>query len=65
MQQDFTWLTTRQVADQLKVTPATVRRWIKRGELPASDLLPYLIWNKDLDAFIEARIEAIRKKAGK
>lgn len=61
MQQDFTMLTTSQAASQLKVTPATVRKWIKQGKLPASDLKPYLIWNKDLNAFIEARI----RKAGK
>ena len=61
---DFTMLTTRQVADQLGVHLQTVRKWIKQGKLPASNLKPYLIWNKDLNAFIEARIEASRKKAG-
>ena len=65
MEQDFTMLTTRQVADQLGVHLQTVRKWIKQGKLPASNLKPYLIWNKDLNAFIEARIEASRKKAGK
>lgn len=62
---DFTMLTTRQVASKLNVKPATVRSWIKQGKLPASDLKPCLIWNKDLNAFIEARIEASRKKEGK
>ena len=65
MQQDLNLLTTRQVADQLGVQLQTVRKWIKQGKLPASNLKPYLIWNKDLNAFIEARIEASRKKAGK
>ena len=64
MQQDFTMLTTSQVASQLNVKPATVRKWIKQGKLPSSDLKPYLIWNQDLNAFIEVRVEAIRKKAG-
>jgi excisionase family DNA binding protein len=65
MQQDFTILTTRQVASQLNVKPATVRSWIKQGKLPAVNWWRYMVAYKDLNAFIEARIEAVRKKAGK
>ena len=71
MQQDFTILTTRQVADQLKVTPAKVLRLINQGVLPAFKGSGYGYGNRwfikhhDLNAFIEARIEAIKKKAGK
>ena len=65
MQQDFTMLTTRQVASQLKVNPATVRSWIKQGKLPAVKKGQYMVAYKDVNAFVEARIEAIRKKAGK
>jgi excisionase family DNA binding protein len=68
---DYTMLTTRQVADQLKVKPAKVLRLINQGVLPAFKGSRYGYGNKwlikisDLNAFIEARIEAIRKKAGK
>jgi excisionase family DNA binding protein len=60
MQQDFTMLTISQVASQLNVKPATVRRWIKTGELPATNLRPFLIKYKDLNAFIEARMRKAR-----
>ena len=65
MQQDYTWLTTSQVASQLKVTLHTVRKWIFQGKLPAVKQGQYKVFNKDLDAFIEARIEKLRQKAGK
>jgi excisionase family DNA binding protein len=64
MQQDFTMLTTRQVADQLKVKPSTVRKWIKAGVLPAVNWWRYEVAYKDLNRFIETRIDK-RKKAGK
>jgi len=65
MQQDFTMLTTRQVASQLKVCQQTVRKWIFQGKIPAVKQGQYKVAYKDLNEFIEARIEAIRKKAGK
>lgn len=65
MQQDLTWLTTRQVASKLKVTLHTVRKWIFQGKLPAVKKGQFKVAYKDLNAFIEARIEKLRQKAGK
>ena len=65
MEQDLNLLTTRQVADQLGVHLQTVRKWIFKKKLPAVKQGNYKVAYKDLNAFIEARIEASRKKAGK
>jgi excisionase family DNA binding protein len=71
MRQDYIMLTTRQVADQLKVKPAKVLRLINQGVLPAFKGSLYGYGNRwfikisDLNAFLEAWIEAIRKKGGK
>ena len=65
MQQDLILLTTRQVADQLGVHLQTVRKWIFKKKLPAVKQGNYKVAYNDLNAFIEARIEASRKKAGK
>ncbi len=53
------WLTTAEVAERLRVTEDTVRRWIRHGDLPVLNLggfrAGYRIREADLDAFIAAR----------
>jgi excisionase family DNA binding protein len=64
--QNYTLLTTRQVASQLKVSLQAVRYWIKTGQLPAvkdkplRDHSEWLIKYKDLNAFIESRMNKAR-----
>ncbi len=53
-------LTTRHVAERLHVQPKTVRKWIKTGELKASNLggkkrPRYVIREASVEAFLEAR----------
>lgn len=49
------WLSVNDVADRLKVTPLTVRRWISSGRLIAYKPGQQLkIWWTDLDKFMEA-----------
>jgi excisionase family DNA binding protein len=51
-------LTTHDVADLLKMKEATVRRWIRGGELPA--ILIHREWRvsmKHLEEFVEARLK--------
>ncbi len=55
---DTRWLTVQQVCDQLQVSDQTVRRWIKAGQLPATDLggkAGYRIREGDLNDFLERR----------
>lgn len=49
-------LTVQQVAEQVGVTPSTVRMWIKLGLLPAQRVGPRLlrIDPDDLDEFMSA-----------
>jgi excisionase family DNA binding protein len=35
MTSDQTLLTTREAAEQFEVSPGTVRRWIREGQIPA------------------------------
>jgi excisionase family DNA binding protein len=51
---DPRYLTPAQVADELQVTVATVRRWITTGGLPASKAGPrkWMIRRSDLDHFL-------------
>jgi excisionase family DNA binding protein len=53
------WLTVDEVAQQLRVTDETVRRWIRRRQLPVLDLggprAGYRIRRDDLDRFIKQR----------
>ncbi len=53
------WLSIKDVADTLRVKEETVRRWIRRGELPVIDLgssrAGYRIHPADLDHFIQER----------
>ncbi len=53
---DDALLTTKEVADKLRVHVKTVQEWIAKGELAAIDLgQGYRITKSDLDAFLEKR----------
>ena len=56
---DEHWLSVRSVAETLRVNEETVRRWVRRGELPVIDLgssrAGYRIHPSDLDQFIGER----------
>ena len=62
-----TWMTTEQVAEYLQVTPETVRRWIRAGDLAVLDVGGrkggYRIRSDDLGAFIESRFGVVGKDA--
>lgn len=50
------YLTTKEIATQLKVNILTIRRWIKAGKLPATFLgKEYRIKKDDLDKFLKDR----------
>jgi len=54
------WLTVQEICDQLKVSDQTVRRWIKAGELRATNLggkAGYRVRVTDMEAFLEQRRE--------
>jgi excisionase family DNA binding protein len=53
-------LTPSQVADELHVTVATVRRWITTGDLRASKAGPrrWMVRRSDLERFLGSRIGA-------
>ncbi len=54
-----TWLTVRDIAEQLKVNEETVRRWVRSGELTVLDLGPragYRIRPDELARFTEERM---------
>lgn len=54
--QDDKLLTTREVADELRVTERTVINWIQKGDLAAIDLgKGYRIYRSELDRFIHER----------
>jgi excisionase family DNA binding protein len=61
------WLTVEQVAGHLGVADETVRRWIRRGELPVLNVgggrPDYRIRQADLDQFIESRYGRVGKAA--
>jgi len=48
-------LTVEEVAKRLRVSPETVRAWIRAGELDAIDVGKYLIYPADLEDFKERR----------
>jgi excisionase family DNA binding protein len=48
--------TTEEVAGKLRVTPKTVREWIRRGELKAIDACQgYRIFKSDYEEFLASR----------
>jgi excisionase family DNA binding protein len=57
---DTNWLTVTDVAEMLQVTEETVRRWIRRSELPALNLggprAGYRVYPSDLERFIGERL---------
>ena len=60
------WLTVRDVAERLKVSEETVRRWVREGDLPALVLgrkAGHRIQSADLEAFIAARYGLGSKEA--
>ena len=61
------WLTVQEVADYLKVTQETVRRWIRGGALPVLDLggqkTGYRILRSELERFLAERYGLVGKEA--
>ena len=56
MPQEDNWLTTEEIAKDLKVNINTVRRWIQSGELVALDVGgEYRISREDYNNFIQSR----------
>ena len=56
MPQGEDWLTTDEIAKDLKVNVKTVRNWINSGELAAIDVGgEYRIYRKDYEDFIKRR----------
>jgi excisionase family DNA binding protein len=53
---DDPWLTVAEIAEELRVNPATVRLWVSKGTLPAkrAGRRKLLIRRSDLDAMLEA-----------
>jgi len=55
--------TVRELADRLEVAEATVRQWIKSGELRAIDIgKGWRIADADMERFLKARETAQRKR---
>jgi excisionase family DNA binding protein len=53
---ESSYFTLQQVAERLQVSEMTVRRWVRRGELPAIKLgQQWRIRDDDLRDFLEAR----------
>ena len=53
------WFTPIEVAQRLKVDPATVRRWLKTGHMRGSFLgRVWRVGDADLAAFMEASVPA-------
>lgn len=61
------WLTTAEVAERLRVTEDTIRRWIRNSDLPVLNLggfrAGYRIRESDLDVFIAERYGPLGKDA--
>ena len=56
MPQGEDWLTTVEIAKDLKVSVKTVRKWINSGELAAIDVGgEYRIYREDYEDFINRR----------
>lgn len=58
--------TVQELSDRLEVAEATVRQWIKSGELRAIDIgKGWRIADADLERFLKARETAPRKQDGR
>ncbi len=53
MQERQKYRTVEEVADELRVTPETVRRWLRAGELPGLNLGRKAGWRIDATDFEE------------
>ncbi len=66
-QQDTAWLTVSEIAERLKVSQETVRRWVRGGQLPVLDLggpkMGYRIREDDLAAFLDERYGPLKNVA--
>jgi len=63
MPQGENWLTTEEIAKDLKVNVNTVRRWIQSGELVALDIGgEYRISREDYEEFVQRRKTDGRKQ---
>lgn len=53
--EDDPWLTVAEIAEELRVNPATVRLWISKGTLPAmrAGRRKLMIRRSDLDRMLE------------
>lgn len=56
------WMTIREVAAEMRVSPDTVHRWVRSGQLPAADVsgrgcrrASWRIDSRGLDQFIKSR----------
>ncbi len=55
------YLTVQEVAEILKVHPATVKRWLREGRLegvPLGDRAGWRVAREDLEKFLEAQKKA-------
>jgi excisionase family DNA binding protein len=53
------WFTVDEIAERLKVTDQTVRRWLKSGDLVGHNFSGRTGWRireKDVNAFLERRM---------
>jgi excisionase family DNA binding protein len=60
------WYTVLEIASKMQVHEQTVRRWIKKGDLPAvlfGRKGGYRVRESDLDAFLSAQFEKQGKAA--
>lgn len=58
------WLTVQEVAERLDVTQETVRRLLRRGELPGMRISKRSGWRvrpDDVEAFIRSRFHPVRE----
>jgi excisionase family DNA binding protein len=56
----------QELAERLEIAEATVRRWIKSGELRAIDIgKGWRVADSDLESFLKKRETAPRSKEGK
>ncbi len=61
------WLTVADVAERLRISQETVRRWIRTGALPVLDVggpkAGYRVREDDLEVFLDARYGPLKSAA--